>query len=139
MVMQIGEVLCKFQNDFDGFKNPDAYSNRLIINHKKHYINRIGDTEVNTYYHIHCKGVSMKAILTDAKGEALIDLCKSIYGRKEHTYNLVKGGSAFALNEDMTINSKSTFVRCLRGLISQGDLEWYMDKSGENKHKYFCN
>lgn len=41
----IGSELTQFHSDFDEFDNPEAYSDRLIINGKKHYIDRVRNSK----------------------------------------------------------------------------------------------
>ena len=114
----IGENMCQFHNDFDGFEGAvgQIHSRKLIALGKKSYLDILVDEEGKEGYHIRLKGIPHQVIINKCKrmGITIEELYEKLYAGAKMEFNLLDGTNAFRKTQTFQQTNLKKFSRTLK-------------------------
>ena len=114
----IGEKMCQFHNDFDGFPGAvgKIHSRKLIALGKKSYLDILVDEAGHEGYHIRLKGIPHQVIINKCKrlNISVEELYERLYRGEAFTFNLLDGTNAFRKSKCFQQLNLPAFNRTLR-------------------------
>ena len=114
----IGEKMCQFHNDFDGFPGAigKIHSRKLIALGKKSYLDILVDEKGNEGYHIRLKGIPHQVILNKCKRMDITveELYERLYRGESFTFDLLDGTNAFRKTKSFQQTNLPKFNRCVK-------------------------
>ena len=114
----IGENMCQFHNDFDGFEGAvgQIHSRKLIALGKKSYLDILVDEEGKEGYHIRLKGIPHQVIINKCKrmGITIEELYEKLYAGAKMEFNLLDGTNAFRKTQTFQQTNIKKFSRTLK-------------------------
>ncbi len=114
----IGEKMCQFHNDFDGFEGAVGaiHSRKLIALGKKSYLDILVDEKGNEGYHIRLKGIPHQVIINKCKrmGITIEELYERLYQGQTMTFDLLDGTNAFRKTQTFQQTNLPAFTRTVK-------------------------